>query len=774
MGLRLKGLFLGTGFACLLIAGCSSYSYQTDLLRAEQLEREGKPQDALAIYERTLSRIPQSNTRERASALINAGNCLTQLARLNEAFADFQQAAEIDPENLDARLHLAEFFVAAGVPNHATEHLSFVLSRNPEDAEALGLLGMVESSAQRYDRAKELLERSIANDPQRPNVAVALAEIYNREDKVPQARSVLLHAAAASAELKNSAFAWLALGRLEEQEGIATAAEAAYRSAVKADDSVLTNFRLAQFLERSSRIDEAERVLSHVDALRPGEPSVLADFHLNRGRALEALKTYSSPTAEVSTIAQSKASPSDVQGSKDSGLASRMIEAQMQLERRATSIAKINAPFSAKSLLARYRNLLDGVAVAVLESEVALADGNLAEAESKANLAVARGPASPASHYVRGLVFKRQEKIAEAKAEWNSALDADSEYVPAQLALARQNLQERDLLTAEEHVSSVVREEPANLNALCLYAKVLLVQGRLASARGIAKRALALGSDSAEPRLILGEIELKAGHLGSAFIEFQHALLLDSESTEAMDGLLDVYRHGAVTRAILQKMERVAESPPSSAPLLEIAGRLYADKRLYKDAVRVMRRVMEIDPARHTAALALAEAHLNAGEQKSAAEIMMSGLPERKSPSSVLRLRAAQAQQTGDSDAAIESYELALRSGDSSGLVANNLAWAYAQQGTKLDRALELASSAVDRNPKNAAALDTLGVVQLKRRNYTEAVGALKKAISLMDGAEWDSQKPEVYRHLADAYLGAGLPAMSASALAKADQHPAK
>jgi hypothetical protein len=39
-----------------------------------------------------------------------------------------------------------------------------------------------------------------------------------------------------------------------------------------------------------------------------------------------------------------------------------------------------------------------------------------------------------------------------------------------------------------------------------------------------------------------------------------------------------------------------------------------------------------------------------------------------------------------------------------------------------------------------------------------------------MDGKEWSAQRPEVYRRLADAYLGAGLPEKSADALAKAER----
>src|SRR5437879_9938581 len=127
MGLGLRGLVLGVvGAVVGTILGCSSFvdshfqtSYQTGLLKAEQLEREGFPAEALAIYERTLPRIPARSRQERAVALMRTGDCQVGLGKINEAFVNFQKAADVDPENLEDRLHLAEFYVAAGAPNPA-------------------------------------------------------------------------------------------------------------------------------------------------------------------------------------------------------------------------------------------------------------------------------------------------------------------------------------------------------------------------------------------------------------------------------------------------------------------------------------------------------------------------------------------------------------------------------------------------------------------------------------------------------------------------------
>jgi tetratricopeptide (TPR) repeat protein len=490
-------------------------------------------------------------------------------------------------------------------------------------------------------------------------------------------------------------------------------------------------------LERSAKIDEAEQVLRHVDAMRPAEPSTLAQTRLNAGRAQDAL-------AEL-PVNSSRAAAMKIEGNLHSG--------------------------DAAATLAQYDSMLDATAVAVLRAELGLERGDVSSAEQNSLLALQRSPDSAAAHYVRGQVFAQQGRMAEAKEQWDSALEADSSYVPAEIALAEQNLKEGDLTTAEKHASAVVRDEPANLEALCVFSRILLKQGKAPAAVAIARRAMAVNQASAEPRIVMGEIAMHEKKYGAAFLEYERALLIEPDSPEALSGVLEVYRHGTVTRAVLRKMERVALAPPVSASLLEIAGRLYAAKGMTAEATRALQRCLQADPKRQTAAVALAEVRFAAGEKDPERSLMaLSGIADNdhSMKSTVRTFEASQADRRGDMGHAIRDYELAVKAGESSGIAANNLAWDYAQQGTKLDQALQLASVAVDRNPKNPAAFDTLGVVQLKRRNYSQAVAALSKAVSLMTGEEWRAQRPEVYGHLAEALENAGMSERASEARAKA------
>ena len=112
-----------------------------------------------------------------------------------------------------------------------------------------------------------------------------------------------------------------------------------------------------------------------------------------------------------------------------------------------------------------------------------------------------------------------------------------------------------------------------------------------------------------------------------------------------------------------------------------------------------------------------------------------------------------------------EEYEHSLQKGDPTGATANNLAWLYAQKGTNLDRALALALKAQMLAPQNPAVLDTLGVVHLKRHEYSKAVKDLETALQLTATAPVSSETLLQFRqHLAEAYLRSGQ-TQAASAL---------
>ncbi|MBI2678735.1 MAG: tetratricopeptide repeat protein [Candidatus Koribacter versatilis] len=730
-----------------LLGGCASVDQR--LRRAAQLEDRGDYARALAEYEDLIPRIAAKDHARLAVAYVKAGECFWRLGRPNEAVKAFERALALDPSNVDAHLRVAEVYVEQ-VPERALAEIRFVLALQPKNGEAFSVMGAAYSSAGELPMAKAAYQRALELEPDRASVAVALADLEYRSLNTSGARAVLHHAASAS---PRTALAWLALGRLEEQEGDADAAEEAYRHAVAAEDTAETNLRMAQFLQRNARIAEAEKILRRADGLRPWLPTALPDFEFQSGRVLNAMQAYNS-ALEPGRLPVAPGAARTQRGL----LAARMIEADLNLEAR-------DAPLLARRHLDQYRADLDPVTVLVLRAEIALAENDLGAARTQTTAAAAQAPDSEAAHYLLGVVQHRDGDVTGARSEWQRAIELAPMFVPARLALAREELAAGAPQAAEEHVAMVLREEPANLRALCLFARVLIAEKRFDSALAIARRAVAADGGAVEPRIVMGEAALARGNAGQALLDYEQAVLLDPRSHAAVDGLVRVYRAGHVTRPMLAHMEGIAWREPRSATLMEIAGRLYRDHGWTADAERCFRRVLELDRDRATAATELARAYADSGElQQAGRSLALAG------GDSAALLAAFEAEQRNDVAAAIRQYEGAVHGGEKSGVAANNLAWLYAAKGMNLDRALALAQQALAMAPFDPRVLDTVGYVRLQRREYSEAVRALKKGFDLarspLRRQANEQVVTELRSHLAEAYRRAGQP-QEADALAR-------
>ena len=743
-------IFLLILLLCLGIA--TSCTHHDEMTRAATLERDGHAEAALAIYRQLLSKAGDQRTKSQLQ--VHIGECLLKLSRPSDAFAAFQRAADLDEKNTTAHLKLGQLYLASGDADHATVQAQALLHGGSLSLEALTLMGSAAAAAGHTHEAEQTFSRVLEMQPGRVPVAVALAEVYVASGNPDKARTLLKETAKLQPQ---SASPLLALGRLEEEQGNQTAAENAYRNAVAAENTPETNLRLAQFLERGANLEEVQKVLATVDQMRPSLPISRADFEMATGRPGVAAETYLQnlsphlgPTPALSSQPESDRAQ----------IAARLIESELAQaaagnlellpEHPAEPTAAQTQLGLARLHLKDFDDAFDSATKNVLQAEINLVDANPTKALNKAQDAVKLAPGSAPAHYVLGRVHQVMGDTDAAVQEYESALTQDSDYLPAHLALAEAALTRGNAKEAHTHAALIVRAEPANLMALEFFARALAAEHEYPSAELILMRLQRLDPNSAVPGLIRGDMAVAQAQAGHALIFYQQALAHDPHSQDAMERLVRVYREGTITRIMLTRMESIASTPPVSPALLELAGRLFADRGWTKDAARCLRKALEFDPERISAAQFLAEVELRHGDPKAAASAAA------HEPHISPLLSAWQAQRADDLPAAVGAYEAAVRAGDPTGLACNNLAWIYAMRGQKLDKALTLAERARLAQPQSAAVADTLGFVHLARHEYTEAIRVLESAQRLARNQNPETLA-EVQRHLKQAYLRAGL-----------------
>jgi tetratricopeptide (TPR) repeat protein len=101
-------------------------------------------------------------------------------------------------------------------------------------------------------------------------------------------------------------------------------------------------------------------------------------------------------------------------------------------------------------------------------------------------------------------------------------------------------------------------------------------------------------------------------------------------------------------------------------------------------------------------------------------------------------------------DEAIRQYEQILQIDKRSGVAANNLAYLYADRGTNLDMALQLAQTAKQELPDVTGVTDTLGWVYYKKKLSAQAIAAFEEITRA------EPQNAIYYYHLGLAHTQAG------------------
>ena len=106
-------------------------------------------------------------------ALVWRGETLLLLGRVRDALADYRKAVEVDPQEDEARLKVAELFLGFHRPKEARAHFTELLNRHPDQGEAL--FGLARCRAEQGDTAGavNLLDRLLSLQPEHSG---ALAE----------------------------------------------------------------------------------------------------------------------------------------------------------------------------------------------------------------------------------------------------------------------------------------------------------------------------------------------------------------------------------------------------------------------------------------------------------------------------------------------------------------------------------------------------------------------------------------------------------------------
>ena len=449
---------------------------------------------------------------------------------INQYLSNLQQARDIDPEDLDIRLKMAQGFAMIRKTNESRREIDFILEKDSQHPGALILLSELAAKPEEIEDAVSRLKALQPDSRELPGVKLALGKLYAKKGDLTNAENYLRDAIKAA----NLPEAHLALGGVAFARKNFALAEQEYRAAAKLLPEVPSvQLKLADFYISRKNNDTAAVVLENILLKSPDfRPALyrLARIALEK-KNLDECERY------LQTALQKN--PSDVEG--------RAIHAQL--------------------LLAR--------------GEATKAAGELEE--------VAKAlPDVPFPKFLLGLAYMKNGDAFRAKTYVQTAVDLEPNFMPALLLLAQANLRTGAFRSASDNLLEVLEKDAGNVEAYILLPETARTSVEIEEAEKLLEKGEPFFKNNPGFNLALGSLYLKKGDLAKAEDSIKKALALEPDSAHAHEFMGDcLLRKKDHDGAALEYKKAVELSPTASMAHIKLAEFYLIDNNL-AEAKRIL------------------------------------------------------------------------------------------------------------------------------------------------------------------------------------------
>ncbi len=714
------GAFIVTA---LTLSACSNPEARkrSHLERGNEYAAQGRDQFAVVEYASAVKLDPMFG-----EARLKLAETHERMNNERAAYPEYIRAADALPDNRDAQLKATEVLLLLGRFDDARARSAQLLKKNPQDVDAMLLHANAMAALRDPAGAIAQIEEALKISPDNSKVFVNLGVVRMQSGEAKQAetafrQAIALDPAAIDPQLALANFLWAAERAPE--------AEATLKSILdKVPRHLLANRMLGVLYLSTRRDNEAEQPLKNVAEISktPAARLQLADYYIRVGRTNDAVALLKELASNPASSAEA-----EMRLAAHDYAQRRMPEAHTRLD----------------ALLARAPNYAPAL---VMKAQWLAGENKLDDALSRAKTAVSADPLSADAQFTLASVHDRRRETADAINAYNKVLLINPRAAAAQVELSRLNLTTGNSAAALRYAEEARQSQPSSLDARVALARSLVAAGDSVRAESEIAMLLKAAPESAAVHAVNGLHLVRRNDRVAARRAYERARELSPGFLEALSGLTSLDLAAKAPSSAISRLETEIARQPNNASLFALLAHVHRVARNPEKEEQALRQAVSVDP-RFTAGYGmLAQLYLR-HKRTDEARAEFESMAERD-PSNVVSktMVAMLLDQQGKREEAKKAYESTVRATDNAPVAANNLAFIYAEQGTNLDEALQLATSAKQRLPNDAGVDDTIGWVYYKKGMTRLAVSAFEESLKKRPDV------PEVLFHLglAQAKLG--------------------
>lgn len=680
---------------------------------------------------------------------------------------ELDTAVTVDPTYVPAQMMRVKYYYGFGpeadeVTNNA---LAKILELDPDNAQAIAMMGRVDLRAGNVQAALEHAEAALAADPESIHPYVLFGEIYaGQPDKAMAYIEQGLQANPGNADLLRSRI------RVLRQRGDVDAAIAESEQLVKANPENQEYTReLVAYLSENGRVEQAEQFLVSRIASSPE----VAEYKV---WLMQLLLSVNEPERAVQA-AQSFINDNE----SNPELYYLLSDVYVSLERPQNAI---------DTLLKLLDSLPKGSAEAstamVRVADLYLKNGDQDAAQYYLNTVLAKDAENPSALLLSSRILLAKGEIEEAIINLRSALRRDPDSFQARMALAQAHEANGSADLAMDSYQAALELEPSNLQLVLKIAKLFYAQSETMAGDRLLQRYLVTEQSAAAVAPTLVESLVKSQKWGEAedvsdalqaqesnyalglyleggiFFEqeeydqaigsFEKLLEVEPGSARGLSAIVRAKAAQSGPEAALTYLESYASANPDMAAPHELMGGLYSNMGDFPRALDAYDKARALRPDSVNILLSISRAQQASGDVRAAIASLDEARALAPENANLLFLKAGLLESLGEYGEAAGLYEQVLADSPSSVIAANNLAMILVDNvatAEGLKRALEITKDFADAT--QPVFLDTRAWVLYRAGQYEEARELLEIATS-------DPQKtiPVYQYHLGMVYAKLG------------------
>jgi putative PEP-CTERM system TPR-repeat lipoprotein len=360
-------------------------------------------------------------------------------------------------------------------------------------------------------------------------------------------------------------------------------------------------------------------------------------------------------------------------------------------------------------------------------AELYVAQKKLKEATADVERVRDHMPNDPLPYIKLGEIAALSGQQAQATSLLKTAIAKAPKAVDARLVLARYQVALKQNDAAKQTLKDVLQVQPGNAAALALMGNVQQRLGEKAAAVDTNKQLTQKYQQSGAAQFLLANSMLGNGDKKGAVTALKRAIELSPDVIQYRTALISAQiamgdNDGAVATA--KGWADLHKGPDGAVMVVETLFRL---KRVPEAAAAVEKAKADKPDWR----LTLLDSQISQarGNDKRAISLLKDWLSDHSTDLAIRQAYASGLMRQGDNAAALQQYELVLKSQGDIPEALNNVAWLIKDSAPA--RALSLASKAWQLSPNSADVADTYGFLLLRKGDANGAMPVLQRAHAL-------------------------------------------